>query len=337
MNKLLKIPSGKVAFPPAQNHAEAPRRIRILLVDDDSYVRELNAGVLIRFGYTVNTAGDGADAWKALNDESYDLLITDNKMPRVTGLELIKKLRSVDMTLPVILASGTMLVEELKQYPWLQLDAMLPKPFTIAELLDTVKKVLGATDNARIRVENDFPIIMQAISEIKSPPQSARRPSFGMKNNEITSIAESAIAPAQDRTNLAPHILVVDDDSDTRQLSIDVLAGFGYDVKGVKDGAAGLEELQADSYDLIVTDNKMPKMTGLEMLEKLYAARMSLPVIMATRHLPMHEFARKPWLKPDATLERPFSNDDLLATVKKVLHTDGGNDSPRETLLPMYL
>jgi len=337
MNTLLKTPSEKVAFPPAQNHAEAPHRIRILLVDDDFYVRELNAGVLIRVGYNVDTAGDGADAWKALNEVSYDLLITDNKMPRVTGMELIKKLRSEDMTLPVILASGTMPAEELKQYPWLQLDATLPKPFTIAQLLDMVIKVLDAADSARIRVENDFPIIMQAISEIKSPPRSASQSSAIMQNGEISSIEEPAIAPAQDRTSLAPHILVVDDDGDTRQLSIDVLAGFGYDVEGVKDGAAGWEALQADSYDLIVTDNKMPRMTGLEMIEKLYAAHISLPVIMATRHLPMHEFARKPWLKPDATLERPFSNDDLLATVKKVLHTDGGNDGRRETLLPMYL
>jgi len=91
---------------------------RILLVDDDCYVRELNAGALIRSGYDVDTAGDGADAWKALNDQNYDLMITDNRMPRVTGMELIKKLRSEDMTLPVILASGTVPVEELKQHRW---------------------------------------------------------------------------------------------------------------------------------------------------------------------------------------------------------------------------
>ena len=120
----------------------------------------------------------------------------------------------------------------------------------------------------------------------------------------------------------SPHrILVVDDDSDTRQLSLDVLAGAGYDVEAVKDGAAGWEALQAKSYDLIITDNKMPRMTGIEMIEKLRSARMAVPVIMATGYLPTHEFARKPWLKPDATLQRPFSNDDLLAAVKEVLRT----------------
>jgi len=127
---------------------------RILLVDDDLYARELNAGALIRSGYSVKTAEDGADAWKSLTDHGYDLLITDNKMPRVTGLELIKKVRSEDMTLPIILASGTVPTEELKRHPWLQLDAMLPKPFTVEELLDTVNRVLYTADRARIRMEN---------------------------------------------------------------------------------------------------------------------------------------------------------------------------------------
>ena len=63
-------------------------------------------------------------------------------------------------------------------------------------------------------------------------------------------------------------------------------------------------------------------MTGIELVETLHSARIKVPIIMATEHLPTHEFARKPWLKLNATLQRPFSNDDLLAIVKKVLLTD---------------
>jgi len=155
-----------------------------------------------------------------------------------------------------------------------------------------------------------------------------------MKCIETTPIEEPAITIIPDHANSPPRILVVDDDSDVRQLSVDVLADSGYEVEGVKDGAAGWDALQNNSYDLIITDNKMPRMTGIEMLERLYAAGMSLPVIMATRILPTHEFARKPWLTPDATLQKPFSNVDLLATVKNVLHTDDGSDGPRETISP---
>jgi DNA-binding response OmpR family regulator len=113
-------------------------------MDDDLHLRELNAGVLIRSGYKVDAAEDCIRAWKALNDASYDLLITDNNMPGMTGLELVTKLRSEHMTLPVIIASGTVSEEELERHLWLKLDATLIKPFTIEELLDMVKKVLRA-------------------------------------------------------------------------------------------------------------------------------------------------------------------------------------------------
>jgi DNA-binding response OmpR family regulator len=167
MNTLLEMPAEKVDGAASQNYTFPTHRI--LLVDDDDYAREINAGILIRFGYNVDTAEDGAAAWKALNDHNYDLLITDNRMPRVTGLELIKKVRSEDMTLPIILASGTVPAQELKQNPWMNLDATLSKPFTLAELLDTVTQVLRATDDARSRVELDFPVILKAISEIDPP------------------------------------------------------------------------------------------------------------------------------------------------------------------------
>jgi DNA-binding response OmpR family regulator len=117
-------------------------RCRILLVDDDHDLRSLNAALLVQSGYHVDTAGDGASGWRALKDHHYDVLITDNSMPGVTGLELIKKLRSEDMTLAVIMASGRTPTEELTQNPWLRIDAILPKPYSIADLVRTVDEVL---------------------------------------------------------------------------------------------------------------------------------------------------------------------------------------------------
>ena len=64
--------------------------------------------------------------------------------------------------------------------------------------------------------------------------------------------------------------------------------------------------------------NHQPKMTGLEMIAKLRAARRVVPVIMATGLLPTEEFTRKPWLKPDATLQRPFAAAQLGLRVVKI-------------------
>jgi DNA-binding response OmpR family regulator len=158
-----------------------------------------------------------------------------------------------------------------------------------------------------------------------------------MKKDKIQVVKETACISTEEHKNPSRRILVVDDDPDTRQLSIDVLVSSEYEVDAAKDGAAGWEALRAQHYDLVITDNKMPKMTGVELIEKLRYTRVGLPVIMATRQLPTHIFDQKPWLTPDATLQRPFSNDDLLATVKKVLRTDDSNVSHMNMLLPKYL
>lgn len=140
-----------------------------------------------------------------------------------------------------------------------------------------------------------------------------------MRDSDIKTAEAPAGAQVQYETVSAHRILVIDDNNYMRKFCVDVLTDSGFEVNAVADGAAGWEELQFNNYDLIITDNIMPKMTGIEMLEKMRFARMSVPVIMVTGYLPTQVFAHKPWLKPDAMLERPFSSNDLLQTVKDVL------------------
>jgi two-component system alkaline phosphatase synthesis response regulator PhoP len=122
---------------------------RILVVDDDISILQFATKMLVQSGYHVDTAEDGAAAWDVLQINSYDLLVTDNKMPKVSGVELLKKLCAARMNLPTILMSGAMPTEELNRHPGLQIEATLLKPYTVPELLGTVKEVLRATDDAR--------------------------------------------------------------------------------------------------------------------------------------------------------------------------------------------
>ena len=132
---------------------QAPAR-RILVVEDDVFLRGCNADVLVRSGYEVDTAEDGAAAWEALQVNSHNLLITDNNMPRLSGVELVKKMRTAHMTLPAVLASGLMPKKELARYPWLQFAATLQKPFTGDTLVSTVMLVLLAAETAGARGPN---------------------------------------------------------------------------------------------------------------------------------------------------------------------------------------
>ena len=130
----------------------SPHR-RILAVDDDRLIRQLNCEVLTRNGYHVDTAQDGEAGWQALHavrdsSESYDLLITDHDMPGLSGVDLVKRLRAVRMSLPVVFASGKLPTDAFTRIHWLQPAAMLLKPYTVAELLETVEAILCAADDS---------------------------------------------------------------------------------------------------------------------------------------------------------------------------------------------
>lgn len=110
-----------------------------------------------------------------------------------------------------------------------------------------------------------------------------------------------------------------------------MLQSFGYAVDTAEDGKAGWEALHAvrhapECYDLLITDHDMPGMTGLAMIKKLRAARMALPVIMATGTLPTEDlFIRYPWLQPAAALNKPYSVEQLLGTVETALRMADGS------------
>jgi two-component system cell cycle sensor histidine kinase/response regulator CckA len=128
----------------AEASAPAKPIQRILVVEDDISIRRLSTEMLIRSGYQVDAAADGAAGWKALQGKCYDLVITDNFMPKVTGVEMVKKLHAAGMKLPVILATAMLPQEEFVAHPWLQAVTTLLKPFRANDLLSAVKKILAA-------------------------------------------------------------------------------------------------------------------------------------------------------------------------------------------------
>ena len=131
-------------IPVTRAKSDAPQPIqRILVVDDDPFFCHRNAEVLIRHGYEVNAVQDGAAGWAELQANHYHLLITENELPSLTGLDLVRKLRSARMALPVILAAektpATPAVRNLRLHPMVT----LLKPYSIADFMDAVEVVLG--------------------------------------------------------------------------------------------------------------------------------------------------------------------------------------------------
>ena len=138
-------------MPPAQRPSDAPdsqrRRFRILCVDDEPALREIVQLLLRRQGHIVDTASDGLEAWELLSDaaKAYDLVITDNEMPRVTGLDLVQLLRESRFRGRVIVFSSSLTdVDIAKLHSW-AVDAIVEKGGPAERLLVAVRNALETT------------------------------------------------------------------------------------------------------------------------------------------------------------------------------------------------
>jgi CheY-like chemotaxis protein len=136
----------------------------------------------------------------------------------------------------------------------------------------------------------------------------------------IPKTGESDSATVQREPNPRHRILVVDGDPYIRHFSPEVLIRHGREVNAAEDGAAAGEELQANKYNLLITDQQIPKVSGVELLKKIHATRMALPVVMAISTLPTRKFALLPWLQPATILRKPHAFEKLSGIVKDVFY-----------------
>ena len=111
-------------------------RLRILTVEDEPAVTQLLALILGGPAAKVTSASDG---WMALMKigaaaEPFDVIITDHNIPRVNGLELVRRLRVREFPGKIIVLSAHLTDENIRAYEELKVDMFLAKPFDVEEL-----------------------------------------------------------------------------------------------------------------------------------------------------------------------------------------------------------
>jgi len=118
-------------------------RSRVLVVDDESSIRELLAKTLALAEYDVDTAPDGRAALERLRLGNYDLLIADLKMPGMDGLTLIREAKRLKADLPVIIITGFSTESSAIEAVNLGVAGYLTKPFRVPQVLAAAARALG--------------------------------------------------------------------------------------------------------------------------------------------------------------------------------------------------
>lgn len=116
------------------------KNISILAVDDDKTLRDLLEKILTRIGYEVDTAVDGEEAVDKLRQKQYHLVISDIKMPRLNGFELLKVVREKYPEIGMIMMTAFGDSLSIKDSLLLGADEYITKPFKSSEITLIVER-----------------------------------------------------------------------------------------------------------------------------------------------------------------------------------------------------
>jgi DNA-binding NtrC family response regulator len=133
----------------ASKPALAPRTQRIAVVDDEPVIRSLLERLLKIAGYETASYADGETALEACQKESFDLLITDLRMPGIDGFELIENLKFSRPAMPVIILTAHGDIDTAIEALRRRACDFITKPFDTCNILSSVRRVLERNNGSQ--------------------------------------------------------------------------------------------------------------------------------------------------------------------------------------------
>lgn len=129
--------------------------LRILLAEDNPVNQRVATAMLAKHGHEVTVASSGVEAVEAWEAGEFDVILTDNQMPRMGGLEAIRRIREREVATgrrrtPVVALSASAMIGDRERFLAAGMDAFLPKPFCAPELYSVLRQVVARPAIERI-------------------------------------------------------------------------------------------------------------------------------------------------------------------------------------------
>jgi two-component system sensor histidine kinase/response regulator len=220
----------------------------VLVVDDDAEVRAVFGEYLGLRGFRVLEASNGLEALLQVKRELPQAIILDLAMPRLGGIETLKRIVKFDPTIAVVVLTGETDPEVHRQASLLGARAVLTKPLDPADLFLALTKSHARQADPGPRLERSRP---------GAPASAPRGASRG-------------------------RVLVVDDEPDVREMLDEFATLKGYSVRAVASGADALRAIVEDPPDVVLLDIEMPGLAGTDALVAIRAVAPDVQVIMVS-------------------------------------------------------
>jgi len=242
-----------------------------LVVDDMEGMRRILTNSLTQMGIkNVVTAVNGAEAWRTIQAQPIDVVISDWNMPVLSGLELLRKIRASAQysNLPVLMMTAETERHQVQVAIEAGVSEYMVKPFNVAALEVKINKVIEHPRPKALLANRSVPVVLR--------PKGAGAAIKVVRN-------EAAFGDAAEASG-KPTLLVVDDVADNLDVLVDLLSD-AYQVRAANSGERALKILESGKTpDLILLDVMMPEMDGFEVCRRIKAnpATADIPVIFLT-------------------------------------------------------
>ena len=194
--------------------------LKILIAEDDRELRRLFAHVLIKNGYTVKEVGDGQEALDAMDNEYFDLIISDIMMPRMDGYTLVRELREAGNTTPILMITAKDAFDDMQKGFLSGTDDYMVKPVNVNEMLLRVQALLRRAQMINDRKQT----IGNTVLECDSFSVITNGESVILPQKEFQLLYKLASYPGRifTRQQLMDDVWGYDTDSDTHTIDVHI-------------------------------------------------------------------------------------------------------------------
>ena len=194
--------------------------LKILIAEDDRELRQLFSHVLMKNGYTVRGVSNGVDALAALENDYYDLIISDIMMPLMDGYEFVRQLRESGDNTPVMMITAKDAFDDMRQGFLSGTDDYMVKPINVNEMVLRV----GALLRRAQMIHDHRQSIGNTVMELDSLTVTTPTDTFVLPQKEFMLLYKMASYPGRifTRHQLMDEIWGYDNESDTHTVDVHI-------------------------------------------------------------------------------------------------------------------
>ena len=274
---------------------------KILVVDDNKLNLKVATKVLEKYKPTLELSESGMDCLEKVKNTTYDLILLDDMMPRMSGSETLVRLKQMEnFNTPVVVLTANAISGMEKNYLDQGFDGYLSKPIDKDKLHEELSKVFKDSKTTDIKVEQKEVPVEQP-KELKELDLSNKK------------------------------FLVVDDNKLNIKVASMVLKKYKPTIEEALSGDECLSKVDSTTYDLIFMDDMMPNMSGVETYEKLKEkANFNTPVVILTANAiegQKEEYLAKGF---NDYLSKPIDKEELDRVLRSLFENEKQEESTND-------